>query len=65
MVNSERYLYAVVKSLAIYKNFKELLEHEGTARVLPGLSLEEGVKVYEKFYGPDAGPALAIRVEVL
>jgi len=65
MVDAEKYLYAIVKSIAIYENFKELLEREGTARVLPGLSLEEGLKVYEKFYGPNAGPALAIRLELL
>ena len=65
VVDAEKYLYAIVKSIAVYENFKELLEREGTARVLPGLSLEEGLKVYEKFYGPNAGPALAIRLELL
>jgi len=62
-VQSGKLLYAKVKKLVMYKNFKEMLESED--RVLPGLSVEEGLKVYEKYYGPEAGPALAIGLEVL
>ncbi len=65
VADEEKYVYAVVKGMALYNNFREMLEVEGVRRVLPGLSVEEGVKVYERFYGPDAGPALAIRIEVL
>ena len=62
-VNSGALAYARIKRLTIYNSFAEMLENE--ERVLPGWSVEEGVKVYEKYYGPDAGPALAIGIEVL
>jgi len=64
-VKNGNLLYARVKRMVIYSNFREMLESERVARVLPGLDVESGVKVYERFYGPDAGPVLAIGLEVL
>ncbi len=64
-VNSERRLYCKVRRISIYNNFREMLEREGTERVLPGMSVDEGEKVYQKYYGLDAGPVLALRIELL
>jgi len=64
-VKNGKLLYAKVKKMVMYSNFREMLESERVARVLPGLDVESGVKVYERFYGPDAGPVLAIGLEVL
>ncbi len=64
-VQSGEVLYVKVKKMVIYRNFAEMLDNEKTSRVLPGLEKEEGLKVYEKFYGPDAGPVLAIGIELL
>jgi len=64
-VGTGEVIYTKVRKLIIYENFRQMLESEGTVRVLPGLDVEEGVKVYEQFYGPEAGPVLAIGIELL
>ncbi len=48
--NKEIYVY--VKYLRVYSSFKNMLLAEGLNRVLPGIrSIDEGVKVYYKYYG--------------
>ena len=64
-VDNERYLYVRVKRMRIYSNFREMLEKERVERVLPGLGIDEGVRVYEGYYGLNAGPAVALGLELL
>jgi len=50
----ENKLMCVVKDVRIYSSFKEMLEKEGLENVLPGVkSIEEGVKVYRRFYSEE------------
>lgn len=47
---TERLISDVIK----YKSFREMIEAEGLHRVLPGiLTIEEGVKIYRKYYSED------------
>ncbi len=47
----ENRLMCVVKDVRTYSSFREMLEREGLENVLPGMeSIEEGVKVYRRFY---------------
>ncbi|UXD21483.1 isomerase [Ignicoccus pacificus DSM 13166] len=64
-VKNKRKIYCRVKRYVIYNNFKEMLENEGTERVLPGFSVEEAEKVYEGYYGLNAGPVVALSLELL
>jgi len=63
--NAPQTLYVRIRKMRIYKNFREMLEKEKVERVLPGLDIESGVKVYEKYYGLNAGPAVALGLELL
>jgi len=50
----ENKLVCVVKDLRVYSSFREMLEKEGLENVLPGVkSIEEGVKVYRRFYSEE------------
>ncbi|WP_010479551.1 ASCH domain-containing protein [Thermococcus zilligii] len=47
-------LMCVVKDVRVYSSFREMLESEGIENVLPGVGdIEEGVKVYRKFYSEE------------
>ena len=47
-------LYTVVLGLRRYNSFREMLEKEGIEHVLPDIhSLDEGVKVYRKYYSAE------------
>ena len=52
MVSSNKLeAYFIVKGIRVYSSFKDLLMREGISNVLPGIqNLEEGIKVYRKFY---------------
>ncbi|WP_297501544.1 ASCH domain-containing protein [Thermococcus sp.] len=60
-------LVCVVKDVRVYQSFGEMLEKEGLENVLPGVkSIEEGVKVYRKFYSEEKEKkygVVAIKVE--
>lgn len=46
-----REVYAYVKYLRVYPSFRNMILAEGLNRVLPGVrSIDEGVKVYYKYY---------------
>ena len=50
----ENKLVCVVKDLRVYPSFREMLEREGIENVLPGVeSIEEGVRVYRRFYSEE------------
>jgi ASC-1-like (ASCH) protein len=50
----ENKLMCVVKDIRVYSSFREMLESEGIENVLPGIrNVEEGVKVYRKFYSEE------------
>lgn len=50
----ENKLVCVVKDIRVYSSFREMLEKEGLENVLPGVkSIEEGVKIYRKFYSEE------------
>ncbi|CAD5245357.1 ASCH domain-containing protein [Thermococcus camini] len=50
----ENKLVCVVKDVRVYSSFREMLEKEGIENVLPGVgSVEEGVKVYRRFYSDE------------
>jgi len=50
----ENRLMCVVKDVRVYSSFREMLEKEGLENVLPGVgSIEEGVKVYRRFYSEE------------
>lgn len=47
----ERSFKTVVKAKRIYKTFHEFLVHEGVENALPGIdTIDDGVKVYRKYY---------------
>ncbi|MDV3103805.1 ASCH domain-containing protein [Thermococcus waiotapuensis] len=47
-------LMCVVKDVRVYSSFREMLESEGIENVLPGVKdVEEGVKIYRKFYSEE------------
>lgn len=49
--NSDQRVSTIVKDIKSYASFREMIEKEGIQNVLPGVkSIEEGVKVYRKFY---------------
>ncbi|WP_297437292.1 ASCH domain-containing protein [Thermococcus sp.] len=50
----ENRLMCVVKDVRVYSSFREMLEKEGLENVLPGVeSIEEGVRVYRRFYSEE------------
>jgi ASC-1-like (ASCH) protein len=50
----ENKLMCVVKDIRVYSSFREMLESEGIENVLPGVrDIEEGIKVYRKFYSEE------------
>ncbi|KUH33817.1 isomerase [Thermococcus celericrescens] len=50
----ENKLVCVVKDVRVYSSFREMLEKEGLENVLPGVgSVEDGVKVYRRFYSEE------------
>jgi len=50
----ENKLMVVVKDVRVYSSFREMLENEGLENVLPGVkSIEEGLKIYRKFYSEE------------
>ncbi len=50
----ENRLMCVVKDVRTYPSFREMLEREGLENVLPGVKdIEEGVKVYRRFYSEE------------
>ncbi len=50
----ENRLMCVVKDVRTYPSFREMLEREGLENVLPGVgSIEEGMKVYRRFYSEE------------
>ncbi|WP_297417768.1 ASCH domain-containing protein [Thermococcus sp.] len=50
----ENRLMCVVKDIRVYSSFGEMLEKEGLENVLPGVeSIEEGVRVYRRFYSEE------------
>ncbi len=50
----ENRLMCVVKDVRVYSSFREMLEREVLENVLPGVeSIEEGIKVYRRFYSEE------------
>ncbi|NJE05541.1 ASCH domain-containing protein [Thermococcus sp. M36] len=50
----ENKLMCVVKDIRVYSSFSEMLGKEGLENVLPGVeSIEEGVRVYRRFYSEE------------
>jgi ASC-1-like (ASCH) protein len=59
----------VVKDVRRYATFREMLEKELLKKILPDVeSVEEGIKIYEKFYDPEEEKefgVIAMEVELI
>ncbi|MFA5086949.1 MAG: ASCH domain-containing protein [Candidatus Paceibacterota bacterium] len=59
----------MVKNIRKYSSFKEMLENEQLKKILPDAeTVEEGIKIYERFYGPKEEKefgVVAMEVEVI
>lgn len=67
--DEENQFSTIITNLKCYSTFEEMLEREGLKNVLPGIkSIEEGVKIYNKFYSKEDEikyGVLAIHLELL
>ena len=53
-IHSDEYVLTKIVSKKVYKTFKEYLETEGLSNCLPGIdTIEDGIKVYYKYYTPE------------
>jgi ASC-1-like (ASCH) protein len=65
--NREEEFSCLVEEVVKYSSFEEMMRKEGLYKVLPGvLSIEEGVKIYRKYYSEadEKRGVIAIRLVV-